>query len=99
MNARMKNPHPKSKDAELPEVEPLSPLAPPLLAVGLLLGFFATYFLVWWALILVGVLGIATVNAAISDAPRRQPLSALTAGVAIGVVGMLAVAAFRGGLF
>lgn len=77
------------------EPEPISPLMIPMLFVGLVIGFVAGYFFLWWGLIAV----LAVVIAAVSFVLRgrsRDGATGIIAGVLLGYVGVLLLALFRG---
>ncbi|MBB5831638.1 hypothetical protein [Brachybacterium aquaticum] len=77
------------------EPEPISPLMIPMLFAGLVIGFVAGYFFLWWGLIAV----LAVVIAAVSFVLRgrsRDGATGIIAGVLLGYVGVLLLALFRG---
>lgn len=78
-----------------PEV---SPTVVPLLFGGLLLGFALGYFLVWWGLVVIALLGIGALSLVLSGTGPRDGIGAGLVGTLLGFVGILAVALFRGGL-
>ena len=74
---------------------PVSPLMVPLLFVGLLIGFVAGYFFIWWGLIAVAAVLIASVAMVLRGKSRDGATGAIT-GVLLGYVGIMLVALFRG---
>ncbi|AXK47165.1 hypothetical protein DXU92_13115 [Brachybacterium saurashtrense] len=67
----------------------------PMLMLGLLLGFLAGYFLLWWgALVVLAVMGTAA--AMVVAGRSRDGATGVVAGVLMGYLGILLVALFRG---
>ncbi|MGP5259174.1 hypothetical protein ACTXMW_10665 [Brachybacterium paraconglomeratum] len=76
---------------------PVSPLMIPLLVLGLVIGFFSGYFLLWWgALVVLGVI-VAAVALVLRGRSRDGATGAI-AGVLLGYAGVILVALFRGAL-
>ena len=79
------------------EPAPVSPLMIPLLVVGLAIGFFSDYFLLWWgALVVLGVI-VAAVSLVLRGRSRDGATGAV-AGVLLGYAGVILLALFRGAL-
>ena len=74
---------------------PISPLMVPLLLLGLMIGFFAGYFHVWWGLLVVGAVLLAAVSMVFSGRSRDGATGAVV-GVLLGYAGVLLLAFFRG---
>lgn len=74
---------------------PASPLLVPMLFGGIVIGFFAGYFFVWWGLIaVVAVLAVAA--SMVLTGRSRDGATGAVVGVLLGYVGILLVALFRG---
>ena len=79
------------------EPAPVSPLMIQLLVVGLAIGFFSGYFLLWWgALVVLGVI-VAAVSLVLRGRSRDGATGAV-AGVLLGYAGVILLALFRGAL-
>ena len=74
---------------------PVSPLMIPMLMVGLLLGFVAGYFLLWWGAIVVLAV-LVTAFAMVLRGRSRDGATGAIAGVLLGYAGVILVAFFRG---
>lgn len=76
---------------------PVSPLMIPLLFLGIVIGFVAGYFFLWWGLVaVVAVLGIAA--SLVFTGRSRDGATGIVAGVLLGYLGIMLVALFRGAL-
>lgn len=95
MSSEHRAPAREDPSEHAPEVSPWAPLA---LLGGLVIGFLAAYFLVWWgAIVVAAVIGMG-VSAVLRGTPHRDAATGAIAGAAIGWLGMLLVAAFRGSI-
>ncbi|ASK66892.1 hypothetical protein CFK39_14995 [Brachybacterium avium] len=74
---------------------PVSPLLVPMLLVGLVIGFVAGYFLLWWGLIAVVAVLVLAASTVLSGRSRDGATGAVV-GVLLGYAGILLVAFFRG---
>lgn len=75
----------------------VSVLTVPALLVGLLVGFLAAYFLVWWGLPIVLVIAMAAFGAVVAGR-ERDAATALILGTGLGYAGVILLAVFRGAL-
>ena len=74
---------------------PVSPLLVPMLFLGLLIGFAAGYFLLWWGLLaVVAVCGVAA--SLVFTGRSRDGATGAVVGVLLGYLGIMLVAWFRG---
>ncbi|MDN5600403.1 MAG: hypothetical protein ACTHV2_05900 [Brachybacterium sp.] len=95
MNHSSQRPGPSQRAGSGGGNTPVSPLLVPMLFGGLVIGFLAGYFFVWWGLIAVAaVLVIAT--SMVLTGRSRDGATGAVAGVLLGYVGILLVALFRG---
>ena len=74
---------------------PVSPLLVPLMLLGLLVGFVAGYFLLWWGLVPVAIMLAIAVSAVLRGRDRDGATGAVV-GVVLGYAGVMLVALFRG---
>ncbi|MCZ4327099.1 hypothetical protein [Brachybacterium paraconglomeratum] len=79
------------------EPAPVSPLMIPLLVLGLAIGFFSGYFLLWWGVLVVLGVIVAAVSLVLRGRSRDGATGAI-AGVLLGYAGVILVALFRGAL-
>ena len=77
------------------EGAPISPLMIPLLLLGLLIGFFAGYFFLWWGLLAVVAVLLAAASMVFSGRSRDGATGAVV-GVVLGYAGVILLALFRG---
>lgn len=75
----------------------VSALMIPMLFLGILIGFFAGYFLVWWGLLIVGAVLLLAVSMVLSGKDRDAATGAMV-GVVLGYAGLILLALFRGGV-
>ncbi|MFC7374291.1 hypothetical protein ACFQS2_11405 [Brachybacterium sp. GCM10030267] len=73
----------------------VSPLAIPLLFAGLMIGFFAGYFFLWWGILAVLAVALGALWMVLAGHSREAAASAI-GGVAVGYVILLLLAVFRG---
>lgn len=73
----------------------VSPLMIPMLFLGLVLGFLAGYFFLWWGLIVVAAVLLVAATMVLSGRSRDGATGAVV-GVVLGYGGLLLVALFRG---
>jgi hypothetical protein len=76
---------------------PVSPLMVPMLFVGLLVGFVAGYFLLWWGLVAVAAV-LAIAASLVLTGRSRDGATGIVTGVVLGYLGIMLVALFRGAL-
>lgn len=90
--------HPHDRSGQEPGASPtVSILTVPALLGGLVLGFLAGYFLVWWgALVVIAV--VMGAFAAVVSGRERDAATALILGTVLGYGGVLLLATFRGAL-
>lgn len=77
--------------------DPVSPAMIPMLLAGLVVGFASTYFLLWWALVVV----LAVLLGAFAWVWKGRDKDAATGavvGTLLGFVGVILLALFRGAL-
>ncbi|ATG55045.1 hypothetical protein CFK41_09890 [Brachybacterium ginsengisoli] len=73
----------------------ISPLMIPMLFLGIVVGFLAGYFLLWWGLLVVAaVLGLAVTM--VFSGRSRDAATGAVLGVLLGYIGLILVAFFRG---
>lgn len=77
------------------ESAPISPLMIPMLLLGLIIGFFAGYFFLWWGLLAVAAVLLAAASMVFSGRNRDGATGAVV-GVLLGYAGVLLLAFFRG---
>ena len=75
----------------------MSPLLVPLLFVGLLIGFVAGYFFLWWGLVAVAAVLVVAASMVLTGR-SRDGASGAVVGVLLGYLGVMLVALFRGAL-
>lgn len=73
----------------------VSPLMIPMLFLGLVLGFLAGYFFLWWGLLAVVAVLLAAASTVLTGRSRDGATGAVT-GVLLGYGGIMLVALFRG---
>jgi hypothetical protein len=95
MNHPNQRPAPGADDGR--RSRPVSPLMIPMLFLGLVIGFLAGYFFLWWGLVAVAVVLLAAASLVLTGRSRDGATGAV-GGVLIGYVGILLVALFRGAL-
>jgi hypothetical protein len=67
----------------------------PLLVLGLVLGFLAGYFLLWWGLLVVLAVLVAAFSMVLRGRSREGATGAIV-GVLLGYAGVILLALFRG---
>lgn len=77
---------------------PVSPLAVPLLMLGLLVGFLSGYMLLWWGAVIVLVAALIALSMAVSGT-HRDAAAALVVGTAGSYLVVMLLAGFRGVLW
>ncbi|MGP9539701.1 hypothetical protein ACT3SP_17000 [Brachybacterium sp. AOP43-C2-M15] len=73
----------------------VSPLMIPMLVMGLVTGFLAGYFLLWWGLLLVLAVLVVAVSMVFTGRSRDGATGAVV-GVVLGYGGVILLALFRG---
>ena len=94
MNHPSQRPGP-SQGSESGRSAPVSPLLVPMLFGGIVIGFLAGYFFIWWGLVAVVAVLVIAASMVLTGRSRDGATGAVV-GVLLGYVGVLLVALFRG---
>lgn len=95
MNHPSQRPGPSQRSGSGGGSTSVSPLLVPMLFGGIVLGFLAGYFFVWWGLVAVAAVLVIAASMVLTGRSRDGATGAVV-GVLLGYVGVLLVALFRG---